>query len=72
MPKAAAPLEAFTAIKAKGHDRYFLHRIGVAFPNDDGTIGVVLNSLPLDGRIILRPAGTTAPQRPPTASKPGP
>ena len=46
-------LEAVATITHNG--RRYSHRVGAAFPNADGTIGVVLNSLPLDGRFVLRP-----------------
>ena len=55
-------LDAVATITHNG--RRYSHRIGAAFPNADGTIGVVLNSLPLDGRFVLRPA------RPKSASAP--
>ena len=65
MPAAKPKLEAFTVITTNG-TRY-QHRIGVAFHNADGSIGVVLNALPLDGRIYLRPA---RPSRSPASSDP--
>ena len=47
-------LEAVATITHNG--KRYPHRVGAAFPTADGTIGVVLNSLPLDGRFVLRPA----------------
>lgn len=46
-------LEAICTITHNG--KRYSHRVGAGFPNPDGTIGVVLNSLPLDGRFVLRP-----------------
>ncbi len=46
-------LEAIATVTHNG--KRYPHRVGAAFPNADGTIGVVLNSLPIDGRFVLRP-----------------
>ena len=56
-------LEAVATITHNG--KRYPHRVGAAFLNSDGTIGVVLNSLPLDGRFVLRPV------RPKSQSTPG-
>lgn len=54
MPTLRPHFDAYTVILV--NRARFQHTIGVAFNNPDGTIGIVLNSLPLDGRIYLRPA----------------
>lgn len=40
--------------------RKHLHRLGAAFINSNGTIGIVLNSLPFDRRFCLLPIGSTS------------
>lgn len=32
----------------------YWHRIGAAFPNRDGSLTVLLNSLPLNGKLVIR------------------
>lgn len=34
----------------------FWQKIGVAFPNKDGSLNVLLNCIPLDGRLHIRDA----------------
>jgi hypothetical protein len=41
------------------------HRIGAAFTNKDGSLNVVLDSLPLDGKLHIREAKAEA--KPPEA-----
>ena len=65
MPVQPPRYEVYTVIPRPAGS--FQHRIGVAFHNADGSIGVVLNSLPLDGRIYLRPA---RPSKSPASSDP--
>jgi hypothetical protein len=48
------PLAAYVIIERKGYDRPFWSRIGSAFFNRDGSINVLLDSLPLQGKIQLR------------------
>jgi hypothetical protein len=47
-------LAAYVIIERKGYDKPFWNRIGSAFFNRDGSINVLLDSLPLQGKIQLR------------------
>ena len=40
--------------KTDGRDRARWVRVGVAFPNRDGSINVLLDALPLSGRLQIR------------------
>ena len=40
--------------KNDGRDRARWVRVGVAFPNRDGSINVLLDALPLSGRLQIR------------------
>ena len=45
---------AFTVIRRDGQDDYWLN-IGLAFPNRDGKgFNIMLQALPLDGKIVCR------------------
>jgi len=45
---------AYTVIKRDGQDDYWLN-IGLAFPHKDGSgFNIVLQALPLDGKIVCR------------------
>ena len=45
---------AYTVIKREGKDDYWLN-LGVAFPHDDGEgFNLLLQALPIDGKIVLR------------------
>ncbi len=45
---------AFTVVKREGEEDYWLP-IGAAFPHADGKgFNVVLQALPIDGRVVLR------------------
>ena len=47
--------QAYTVIKREGQDDYWLP-IGAAFPHQDGDgYNVMLQALPLGGKIVLRP-----------------
>ena len=48
------PLAAYVIVERKGYDKPFWNRIGSAFFNRDGSINVLLDSLPLQGKIQLR------------------
>lgn len=51
---AAPAYRAYTVIKREGKDDYWLN-LGVAFPHDDGEgFNLLLQALPLDGKIVLR------------------
>ena len=51
----AAPMHrVYTVIKRDGQDDYWLN-IGLAFPHKDGNgFNIVLQALPLDGKIVCR------------------
>ena len=45
---------AYTVIKREGKDDYWLN-LGVAFAHDDGEgFNLLLQALPLDGKLVLR------------------
>ncbi len=47
--------EAYTIIRGGGPEKKdHWVRIGVSFPNKDGSESVILHALPLDGRLQLR------------------
>lgn len=47
-------LIAYAALKGDGRKRTYWQRIGAAYPHESGAgLTVVLNVIPLDGRIIL-------------------
>src|ERR1044071_6494256 len=51
---AAPAYRAYTVIKREGEDDYWLN-LGVAFPHEDGEgFNLLLQALPLDGKIVLR------------------
>ena len=55
---SAAPTHrAYSVIRREGQDDYWLN-IGLAFPHKDGKgFNIVLQALPLDGKIVCREAG---------------
>ena len=51
---AAPTHRVYTVIKREGQDDYWLN-IGLAFPHKDGKgFNIVLQALPLDGKIVCR------------------
>lgn len=46
--------DCFRVIEREGHDKAFWHKIGAAWENRDGSLSVVLDSLPPDGRFQIR------------------
>jgi hypothetical protein len=53
-PPAAPTHRVYTVIKREGQDDYWLN-IGLAFPHKDGNgFNIVLQALPLDGKIVCR------------------
>jgi hypothetical protein len=47
--------QAYTVIKREGHDDWWCN-IGAAFSHADGNgLNLMLQALPLDGKIVLRP-----------------
>ena len=54
MTDQRAPLRVYSVIKRET-DAFWLH-IGMAFPHKRGTgFNIVLNALPLDGKLVVRP-----------------
>ncbi len=47
-------LEAFTIVKRDGQEKAWWVRIGTAWHNNDGSINVILDALPVNGKIQLR------------------
>ena len=59
---AKPPFRAFTVSKKGEGQNDFWTQIGAAFPHHDGLgFNVLLQALPIDGRIVLRPAKETKP-----------
>ena len=51
---ATATHRAYTVIRREGQDDYWLN-VGLAFPHQDGKgFNIVLQALPLDGKIVCR------------------
>ena len=48
------PWVVFNIIEKKGLQKPFWHRVGVAWPNQDGSFKVVLDSMPMGGEILVR------------------
>ena len=49
------PKPVYTVIENKDRNKKaFWHRIGSAFANKDGSLTVLLNSLPLDGKLVIQ------------------
>lgn len=64
------PHKVVWQITRRGTDRAYWTRIGVAFVNRDGSLNVILNCLPLDGKMqirdyVPRDAAPTPPDRDP-------
>jgi len=54
MANAQPSFRAYTVTKREGQDDFWLP-IGAAFPHDDGKgYNIVLQALPIDGRVVLR------------------
>ena len=54
---AAPTHRVYTVIRREGQDDYWLN-IGLAFPHKDGNgFNIVLQALPLDGKIVCREVG---------------
>ncbi len=48
-------LEVYTVIEARNEgDRNYWHRIGSAWKNRDGSLTIKLNSLPLNGELVVK------------------
>ncbi len=47
-------LIAYHIIERKGHEKAVFSRIGVAFVNKDGSINVMLDEFPIDGKVHVR------------------
>lgn len=45
--------DVYTIIKREGKDNFWL-KIGVAFVNEDGSLNIILNALPLNGELHVR------------------
>lgn len=56
---------AYTVIKREGQEDFWL-AIGAAFAHQDGTgFNIVLQALPIDGKIVLRQPKDEQPDEPP-------
>ncbi len=52
----AKRLDVFTITEREGQEKAFWNKVGSAFPNRDGSLNVVLNGNPVDGRLHIREA----------------
>lgn len=51
---------AYTVIKREGQDDYWLN-VGAAFAHQDGNgLNIILQAMPLNGKILLRPPKDTS------------
>ena len=50
----AKRLDVFTITEREGQDKSFWNKVGAAFPNQDGSLNVVLNCNPADGKLHIR------------------
>jgi hypothetical protein len=62
--QSAAPTHrVYTVIRREGQDDYWLN-IGLAFPHKDGSgFNIVLQALPLDGKIVRREVTDDQPEQ---------
>ena len=56
MTKQTKAVYTITTSGSGKEDKTFWNRIGSAFVNKDGSLNVVLNALPVDGRLHIRDA----------------
>jgi hypothetical protein len=62
--------QAYTVIKREGQDDWWCN-IGAAFSHADGNgLNLMLQALPLDGKIVLRPPKDVTDERPPQRDAP--
>lgn len=54
--------KVFTIVKGSGRAKPYWQQIGSAFDNKDGSINVVLNATPLDGRLHIRTVDEQKPE----------
>ena len=51
---SAPAYRAYTVVKREGKEDYWLN-LGVAFPHEDGEgFNILLQAMPLDGKLVLR------------------
>jgi hypothetical protein len=66
---ATATHRAYTVIRREGQDDYWLN-LGLAFPHQDGkSFNIVLQALPLDGKIVCREVTEDDAQEPASSSR---
>jgi hypothetical protein len=68
----AKRLDVFTITEREGQDKAFWNKVGAAFPNSDGSLNVVLNCNPVDGRLHIREPRANGDAQPEGESKPKP
>ena len=62
--------QAYTAVKREGQDDFWLN-IGAGFEHQDGKgLNILLQALPIDGKIVLRPPKDNADERPAQRDEP--
>jgi hypothetical protein len=50
--------KAVYSIRDGNDDKSYWNRVGVAFVNSDGSLNVVLDSIPINGRLHIREFGS--------------
>ena len=66
---AAPTHRAYSVIRREGQDDYWLN-LGLVFPHKDGNgFNLILQALPLDGKIVCREIAEEAPEEGPPASR---
>ena len=63
--------QAYTVIKREGQDDYWLN-VGAAFSHQDGNgLNIILQAMPLNGKIVLRPPKDKSEDETPPAKNAG-
>jgi hypothetical protein len=58
-------MDVYTIIEKEGRDKAFWLRVGACFTNRDGSLSVLLDALPKDGKLHIR---ARSPERPSASS----
>ena len=66
---AAPTHRAYSVIRREGQEDYWLN-LGLVFPHKDGNgFNLILQALPLDGKIVCREISEEAPEEDPPAAR---
>ncbi len=64
--------EAWNIIERKPGEKAFWHKVGIGYLNRDGSINVLLDSIPLQGKVQLREDNGERGWQKRPAARPGP